>query len=81
MKSIAALSLAMIAFFSVSVLAQEEGPPNFIVFLTDDQGWGDLGCYGHPVIQSPNLDRFASEGIRLTQCYACLLYTSDAADE
>ncbi|MED5287478.1 MAG: sulfatase-like hydrolase/transferase, partial [Planctomycetota bacterium] len=70
MKSIAALSLAMIAFFSVSVLAQEEGPPNFIVFLTDDQGWGDLGCYGHPVIQSPNLDRFASEGIRLTQCYA-----------
>ena len=51
-------------------MAQEEGPPNFIVFLTDDQGWGDLGCYGHPVIQSPNLDRFASEGIRLTQCYA-----------
>ncbi|MEE3076978.1 MAG: sulfatase-like hydrolase/transferase, partial [Planctomycetota bacterium] len=70
MKSLAALSLAMIAFFSASVLAQEEGPPNFIVFLTDDQGWGDLGCYGHPVIQSPNLDRFASEGIRLTQCYA-----------
>ena len=70
MKSLAALSFAMIAFFSASVLAQEEGPPNFIVFLTDDQGWGDLGCYGHPVIQSPNLDRFASEGIRLTQCYA-----------
>lgn len=44
--------------------------PNFIVFLTDDQGWGDLGCYGHPVIKSPNLDKFASEGVRLTQCYA-----------
>jgi len=32
--------------------------PNVIIFLTDDQGWGDLGCYGHPRIQSPNIDRF-----------------------
>jgi arylsulfatase A len=44
--------------------------PNFLIFLTDDQGWGDLGCYGHPRILSPNLDRFAEEGIKLTQCYA-----------
>lgn len=44
--------------------------PNVIVFLTDDQGWGDLGCYGHPRIQSPNIDRFATEGMRLTQCYS-----------
>lgn len=44
--------------------------PNFIIFLTDDQGWGDLGCYGHPRIQSPNLDRFAKQGVRLTQCYS-----------
>ncbi|REJ66506.1 MAG: hypothetical protein DWQ31_14580 [Planctomycetota bacterium] len=45
-------------------------PPNIVVFLTDDQGWGDLGCYGHPIIQSPHLDRFAQQGLRLTQCYA-----------
>ena len=44
--------------------------PNFIVFLTDDQGWGDLGCYSHPIIESPNLDRFAGEGLRLMQCYS-----------
>ena len=44
--------------------------PNFVIFLTDDQGWGDLVCYGHPRIQSPNLDRFADEGMRFTQCYA-----------
>ena len=44
--------------------------PNFIVFLTDDQGWGDLGCYGHPIIQSPNLDKFAEEGVRFTQSYS-----------
>ncbi len=41
-----------------------------IVFLTDDQGWGDLGCYGHQRIKSPNLDHFATEGLRLTQCYS-----------
>ncbi|PAY17545.1 arylsulfatase [Rhodopirellula sp. SM50] len=45
-------------------------PPNFIVFLADDLGWGDLGCYGHPKIQTPNLDQFASEGVRFTQAYA-----------
>ena len=44
--------------------------PNIVIFLTDDQGWGDLGCYGHPLIQSPNLDQFAREGMRFTQCYA-----------
>ena len=45
-------------------------PPNFVVFLTDDLGWGDLGCYGHPRIQTPNIDRFARQGMRFTQCYS-----------
>ena len=44
--------------------------PNIVVFLVDDMGWGDLACYGNPVIQSPNLDRFATEGVRFTQCYS-----------
>jgi arylsulfatase A len=43
---------------------------NFVIFLADDLGWGDLGCYGNKVIQTPNLDRFASQGLRLTQCYS-----------
>ena len=47
-----------------------EEPPNFIVFLTDDLGWGDLACYGHPEIKTPNLDKFATEGVRFTQAYA-----------
>ncbi len=45
-------------------------PPNVVVFLADDLGWGDLGCYGHPRIQTPNLDAFAAEGVRFTQCYS-----------
>ncbi len=55
---------------SMRPLVSEEAKPNVIVFLTDDQGWGDLGCYGHPRIKSPNVDRFANEGMRLTQCYS-----------
>jgi len=44
--------------------------PNFVVFLADDLGYGDLACYGHPIIQSPHLDHFAEEGIRLTDCHS-----------
>ncbi len=50
--------------------AAEEKQPNFVIFLADDMGYGDLACYGHPVMQTPNLDRFAAEGLRLTSCYS-----------
>ncbi|MCC9642489.1 sulfatase-like hydrolase/transferase [Rhodopirellula sp. JC740] len=69
-KFVFAAIFALAAFCSSNTAEGAENSPNFIVFLTDDQGWGDLGCYGHPIIQSPNLDKFASEGLRLTQCYA-----------
>ena len=44
--------------------------PNVIFLLADDMGYGDLGCFGSPVIKSPNLDRLAREGMKLNQCYA-----------
>lgn len=50
--------------------------PNIVVFLTDDQGWGDLSCYGHPVLQTPNVDRFASQGMKFTQCYSASAFCS-----
>lgn len=43
--------------------------PNFIIIFTDDQGYGDLGVYGHPTIKTPNLDRLAYEGQKWTQFY------------
>ena len=45
-------------------------PPNFIVIFTDDQGYGDLGSYGHPTIRTPHLDRMAAEGQRWTSFYS-----------
>jgi N-acetylgalactosamine-6-sulfatase len=44
--------------------------PNVVLILADDLGYGDLGCYGHPKFKTPQLDRMAAEGTRLTDFYA-----------
>uniref|UniRef100_A0ACB8EB03 Uncharacterized protein n=1 Tax=Sphaerodactylus townsendi TaxID=933632 RepID=A0ACB8EB03_9SAUR len=46
------------------------GPPNLVVLLMDDMGWGDLGVFGHPSKETPNLDRMASEGMLFPSFYA-----------
>jgi arylsulfatase A len=50
--------------------AGRSGKPNVVIILADDLGYGDLRCYGHPVIRTPNLDRMAAEGIRFTSFYS-----------
>ncbi len=45
-------------------------PPNIVFVLADDLGYGDLGCYGQQIIQTPRLDQMAAEGLRFTQFYA-----------
>jgi arylsulfatase A-like enzyme len=44
--------------------------PNIIIVLVDDLGYGELGCYGQQLIQTPHLDQMAKEGVRFTQFYA-----------
>lgn len=44
-------------------------PPNILIFIADDHGKGDLGCYGHPSIRTPNLDQLAQEGMRLDRAF------------
>ncbi len=57
------LLLAITFFASVSASAAK---PNFIIILTDDQGYNDLGCFGSENIKTPNIDRLAKEGRKFT---------------
>ncbi|MCL4128181.1 UNVERIFIED_CONTAM: hypothetical protein GTU68_060938 [Idotea baltica] len=60
-------TLLLLAYNNLN--AQNIKKPNVIVIYTDDQGAGDLGCYGATDIFTPNLDQLAKEGIRFTQAY------------
>jgi arylsulfatase A-like enzyme len=51
-------------------IANSAPPPNIVIILADDLGYWDLGCYGHPSIRTPNLDRMAAEGMRFTDFYS-----------
>ena len=57
-------------WLSASLVGAAERKPNLIFILADDLGYGDLGCYGQKLIQTPHLDRMAAEGMRFTQFYA-----------
>ncbi len=48
---------------------QADRPPNVVIIFTDDQGYGDVGCYGAKGFATPNLDRMAREGVRFTDFY------------
>ena len=58
------------AGISVSAEEARSPKPNLIWIMADDLGYGDLGCYGQQVIQTPHLDRMAQEGLLFTQFYA-----------
>jgi arylsulfatase A-like enzyme len=79
MRVVAALTIAVGFLASPGVFA-EAAPadagnaapgkrPNVLIIMTDDQGYGDLACNGNPVVRTPNLDKFAKEGVRLTNFY------------
>lgn len=68
--------VSAMVFFMVPATAEDR--PNIVLFLADDMGYGELGCYGNPDAITPNLDRFASEGLRLTDCHAASSVCSPA---
>jgi arylsulfatase len=63
--------LCLLAVFCItipSVRAAE--PPNVVLVMADDQGWGDMGYYGHPHLKTPHFDALAREGIRFDRFYS-----------
>ncbi len=62
--------LSLLSAFALLASAEAATQPNLIWIMADDLGYGDLGCYGQKVIQTPHLDRMAREGLRFTHFYA-----------
>ena len=63
--------LTLLIFASlVGSVAQTSTRPNILLIYVDDLGFGDLGSYGHPVIQTPNIDSLANEGMKFTSNYS-----------
>src|SRR5213595_1297127 len=67
------LTLVLTAVACISAVgttvAQPISKPNIVLIMTDDQGYGDLGCFGAKTFKTPRLDRLASEGTRFTSFY------------
>jgi arylsulfatase A len=65
------LFLALACALCGPISGAEPAPkPNILLVLCDDLGYGDLHCFGDKTLRTPNLDRFAAEGLKLTSCYA-----------
>src|SRR3954469_13174859 len=66
---IIAFALPFLVFVGSQCQAQSPQRPNIVLLFTDDQGYGDVGCFGAKNFKTPNLDRLASEGTRFTSFY------------
>ncbi len=62
--------LAILVFLVSCRAAYCEPAPNIVFVLIDDLGWMDLACQGNKLVETPNIDRLASQGIRFTDAYA-----------
>ena len=68
-------SLVTLGFFSLALMlaasfVQAEEKPNIVFILADDLGYGDISCFGQKKLKTPNIDRLATEGIKLTDHYS-----------
>ena len=70
MKSKWIVFLVLTISFSKRTAAQSDIPPNVIIILADDLGYGDLSCYGQTMFATPNIDKLAGDGMRFTNFYS-----------
>ena len=67
---------AALALVSTACSTKSTTHPNVIIILSDDQGYEDLGCYGSPLISTPNIDALASSGLQMKEHYATMSVSS-----
>src|SRR5690349_15777807 len=60
----------LLAYSTVKAAESQQRPPNIVVFLVDDLGATDLGCFGSTFYETPNVDRLAATGMRFTAAYS-----------
>lgn len=60
---------AVTLFASAAEIAAQDAQPNFLLIVSDDQSWFDVGAYGNDVVQTPNIDRLADEGMRFDRAF------------
>src|SRR5690606_9806228 len=59
----------VVCFVIVEGFSQRLERPNIILFIADDVGWNDFGCYGNKDVSTPNIDRIAKAGLRFDNAY------------
>jgi len=64
------ISLIVLSMLNAAAIGAQRQKPNIVLIFTDDQGYQDIGCFGSPLIKTPNLDRMAQEGRRFTSFYS-----------
>lgn len=68
-----------LVLLSMAAYAHAAAQPNLVIILVDDMGYGDIGCYGSTLNRTPNCDRMAAEGMKLTSFYAAPVCTPSRA--
>jgi N-sulfoglucosamine sulfohydrolase len=65
------ITVLPVALFGTGSCTKEKGEsrPNILILMSDNQSWNHLGCYGDPVLKTPNIDKLAEQGIRFTNVY------------
>ena len=63
------LKVILLSIFSLNALAQDANQPNVIIIMTDDQGYGDFGITGNGIMETPTINRFASQAVRFDRFY------------
>ena len=80
MRTLATIVTVALLYGVAIEAAETSSRPNIVIFLADDQGWGDLSCHGNTNLSTPNIDSLAREGTKLENFYVCAVCAPTRAE-